>query len=101
MPGCDWGSYPALVALTVYVSGGSEMKEKAPEASDVLCAVCDGEEAITTAPAIGACVAASTTRPFSVPVVPAIVSAGMARSAKANTAMTAFLIKKNVVKLAE
>ena len=53
MPGCDCGSYPALLALTVYVSGGSEMNENAPAASETLCAVCDGEAAITTAPAIG------------------------------------------------
>ncbi len=101
MPGCDCGSYPVLLALTVYVSGGSEMNEKDPEASETLCAVCDGEVATIAAPATGACVAASTTRPRSVPVVPAIVSAGMARSTKATIATTAFLIKKNVVKLAE
>ena len=82
MPGCDCGSYPGLVALTVYVSGCSEMNENAPAASETLCAVCDGETAITTAPATGACVSVSTTRPRSVPVVPALVWTGQSNERK-------------------
>ena len=62
-PGCDCGSYPFFVALTVYVSGPSEMNENRPAASVIVCAVCDGEFTTTSAPAIGAPLGVSTTLP--------------------------------------
>src|SRR5580700_8789271 len=102
MPGCDSGSYSALLALTVYVSGASEMNEKAPDASEVLCPVCDGDVTLTTAPAIGACVAASTTRPRSVPVVPARAPQGIATATTRTSPTISFpILKKSAFKLAE
>ncbi len=101
MPGCDCGSYPVFVALTVYVSGASEMNENEPDASVVLCAVCDGDAAVTVAPASGACVAASTTRPRSVPVVPALATDDAAMTNATTSATVACFIKKSAFKLAE
>ena len=94
IPGCDCGSYPDLLALTVYVSGASETNENVPEESETLCAVWEGDAAVTTAPAMGACVVESVIRPRKVPVVPAIISAGTERSNTATTAPTATLMKK-------
>ncbi len=71
MPASDSDSKPACDAEIVYVSGPSEMKMKRPEASVFTCAICDGLVAVTSAPAIGAFVDASTTLPTIVPVVAA------------------------------
>ena len=54
------------------------MNENAPAESETDCAVCEGETTVTVAPATGALVAASTTRPRKVPVVPALAPIGMA-----------------------
>src|SRR5579875_2181049 len=56
---------------TVYVSGASEMKVNFPALSVVVVDDWDGLVAVTTAPAMGACVEGSITEPLSDPVVPA------------------------------
>jgi hypothetical protein len=59
------------------------MNEKFPEASVVVDAVCAGAVAVTTAPATGTPVPASTTRPRIVPVVPARAERGQAANSRA------------------
>src|SRR5579862_2903238 len=68
MPGTAPASYPAFSARTVYVSGESEMNRNSPAESLLVVAACCGETAVTFAPAIGAPVVESTTRPRSEPV---------------------------------
>jgi hypothetical protein len=56
----------------VYVSGESDMNCQKPLASVVVDSICEGDVTLTLAPAIGALVAVSKTRPCKRPVVPAI-----------------------------
>ncbi len=78
------------------------MNEKSPDASETVCAACDGDTAVTAAPAIGACDTASTTRPRSVPVVPALASQGWRmRKRRASPAIRFPIVKKSAFKPAE
>src|SRR5579862_20843 len=94
MPGTAPASYPAFSARTVYVSGESEMNRNSPAESLVVVAACCGDTAVTVAPAIGAPVVESTTRPRSEPVFEA--RAGIEKqptisAAKRPTAKTFFI----------
>ncbi len=75
--------------MTVYVSGLSERKRNAPPASVVELALCEGDVALTRAPATGALPAESTMRPTIVPVVPACAGTGRNDSANSTATMTA------------
>src|ERR1700722_6716499 len=76
MPLCDSALYGGLLNESTYVSGARERKWKVPPASVVVVTACGGALAVTTTPAIGACVSSSTTLPETAPVVPAITSNG-------------------------
>src|SRR5580700_11296151 len=89
MPAIETVLNPACAAEIVYVSGASERKRNLPEASVVTRPIWDGLVAVTSAPAIGARVTASTTVPAIVPVVPAITGAQTDSSAAATNAQPA------------
>jgi hypothetical protein len=55
----------------VYVSGPSERKTKLPPPSVDVVTLCDADEIVTAAPATGAWLTESKTRPRTAPVVPA------------------------------
>jgi hypothetical protein len=92
-PGTLWVLNPVFEAVTVYVSGASEMKPKCPVESVVVVAACDGEVAETAASAIGALLVASTALPVMPPVVPAKL--GLAAVMRQTAAVKATAIRFN------